>query len=205
METAQIVKREFKGGFVEQNHKTGWLNATSFLSIANTYREQIGLNKKSIGNYIKNDSTKEFVKKILDEENIAQAYITKKGKNGGTWMHPFLFIDFVMWISPDFKYQAIKWLNDELLKYRDTSGDSYKQLATTIANYQTKIGYGDIGIFIKKVARTIKQILDVEDWNSTTEDKLKKRDEIHKSLSMMIKAGVDINKALQIIYDEYKS
>ena len=205
MKTHQIVKRSFLDGSVEQNHKTQWFNATDFLKLANRYRQQIGLKEKKMNDYIKTDSTKEFVKKILDEEQISQAYNIKKGRYGGTWMHPFLFIDFVMWISPDFKYQAIKWLNDELLKHRDTSGDSYKKLASTIAEHQQQLGFGNIGIFIKKVAKVIKQILDVDDWNNTTEEKLRKRDEIHKNLSMMIKAGVEINKALQIIYNEYKN
>ena len=46
-------------------------------------------------------------------------YTKKRGKNGGTWMHPYLFIDFAMFLSAEFKLQCIKWLHDNLLILRD--------------------------------------------------------------------------------------
>ena len=40
-------------------------------------------------------------------------YLKTRGKyNGGTWMHPMLFIDFAMWINPSFKYDVLKFVYD---------------------------------------------------------------------------------------------
>ena len=131
MKTAQIMMRPFKDGIIRQNHKTAWFNATDLIKIANKYRTQIGLKEKLIKDYFKTDSTNEFIKEILDRENVSEAYSSKKGKNGGTWVHPLLLIDIAMWLSPEFKYDAMSWLQDELLGLRDESGESYKKSFNT--------------------------------------------------------------------------
>ena len=70
MKTTQIMERPFRDGTIRQNHKTGWFNATDLLRVGNQYREQIGLNKKAIADYLKNDSTKEYIKEILEREDL---------------------------------------------------------------------------------------------------------------------------------------
>jgi len=50
-------------------------------------------------------------------------YLKSRGKNGGTWMHPILFIDFAMWINPKFKVKVLKFLHDKLIKHRIDTGD----------------------------------------------------------------------------------
>jgi len=194
MKTAQIMFRPFKDGSIRQNHKTTWFNATDLIKIANKYRTQIGLKEKLIKDYFKTDSTNEFIKEILDRENLSEVYSSKKGKNGGTWVHPLLLIDIAMWLSPEFKYDAMNWLQDELLKNRDESGESFKKMAVSISRYMGN-DIARAGIAIPKIAKAIKSNLSVEDWNNTTEENLKKRDEIQKNISILLKAGVEINKA----------
>jgi hypothetical protein len=198
MVTAQIVERKFKGGSIRQNHKTAWFNATDLNKIANEYRAQIGLKPKHIADYLKTDSTREFIKEILDREDISKAYETKKGKSGGTWVHPLILIDFAMWLSPEFKYEAMKWLEDRLIKNRDLSGDSYKKLASYLSKREDIVSIAKIGVIMPKIAKYIKDSLNVEDWNKTTEENLKKRDNIHNNFMMLLDGGVEINKALYI-------
>lgn len=192
------MERPFKDGSIRQNHKTGWFNATDLLKVGNQYREQIGLNKKAIADYLKTDSTKEFIKEILDREDLSKAYETKKGNNGGTWVHPLVLIDIAMWLSPQFKYEAMKWLEDRLIQNRDLSGESYKKVASYLKNRQDIISIAKIGIIMPKVAKYIKDSLNVSDWNKTSEDKLKSRDNIHNNFIMLLDAGIDLNKALYI-------
>ena len=71
MKTAQIMMRPFKDGIIRQNHKTGWFNATDLIKIANRYRTQLGKKEKLIADYLRNDATLEFIKEILDRENIS--------------------------------------------------------------------------------------------------------------------------------------
>lgn len=51
---------------------------------------------------------------------------------GGTWMHPMLFIDFAMWINPEFKYDVLKFVYDQMIHYRNEAGDAYKELSSAI-------------------------------------------------------------------------
>lgn len=203
MKTVQLMERKFKGGIIRQNHKTGWFNATDLIKVANEYRAQIGLEKKAIADYLKNNSTQEFIKEILDKEDISEAYETKKGKGGGTWVHQLILIDIAMWLSPSFKYEAMRWLNDNLIENRDLSGDSYKVMTSSIISY-----YGDdiakAGVTIPKLAKAIKTSLKVDDWNKANEKQLFYRNEIQKNISLMLKAGVEINKAFIVALNEVK-
>ena len=53
-------------------------------------------------------------------------------KNGGTWMHPVLFIRFAMYLSPRFEYHVLKFVADEMIRYRNDAGDAYKQLSSAV-------------------------------------------------------------------------
>ena len=204
MKTAQIMARPLMDGTIRQNHKTGWFNATDLLKLANRKRTQLGKSEKKIAHYLENDSTKEFIEEIMDRENVTIVYDSKKGKNGGTWVHPLLLIDIAMWTDQSLKYDAMKWLEDELIKNRDESGESYKKMTSCVFQYM-----GDdiarAGTAIPKIARAIKQNLQVKDWNIATEVQLKKRDEIQKNISVLIKAGVEINKACVVSIQEVMS
>ena len=198
MKTVQIMERQFKGGVIRQNHKNGWFNATDLIQVANRYRQQIGLDKKMIADYLKTNSTKEFIKEILDRENISLAFESKKGKGGGTWVHPLILIDIAMWLSPEFKYDAMKWLEDRLIQNRDLSGDSYKKLAGYLKSRTDIIPIAKLGIVMPKIARYIKEQLKVDDWNKADEIVLQQRDAIHNNFMMLLEAGVETNKALLI-------
>ena len=58
---------------------------------------------------------------------------TSKGKDGGTWMHPILFIKFAMWLNPRFEYHVLKFVADQMIKYRNDAGDAYRELSSAVA------------------------------------------------------------------------
>ena len=53
----------------------------------------------------------------MNTENLA--YLKSRGKSGGTWIHPVLFVKFAMWLNPRFEVQVIKFVYDEMIKYRN--------------------------------------------------------------------------------------
>jgi KilA-N domain len=62
--------------------------------------------KKEIKDYLNNKSTKEFIQTMIEDKSIIGGItpiLTTRGKNGGTWMHPYDFMDYAMWINPKFK------------------------------------------------------------------------------------------------------
>lgn len=145
MKTLQIVKRDFNGTMIEQRNTDGYFNATTLLEMANSILEK----KKVLPEFWKLDSTKGFMEELSRDLNVcfsidlknnivSSLYETKRGRGGCTWMHPYLFVKFAMWLSPKFEVQVIKWVYDNLIDFRNQAGDYYKELCTSIMNRYTQ-------------------------------------------------------------------
>lgn len=131
MKTSVVLTRKMGEFDVLQRTSDGMFNATELLK---QWNKSKGM-KKEIGDYFDNNSSKEFINTIIQKENLNKGnspYLTTRGKNGGTWMHPLLFIDFAMWINPSFKYDVLKFVYDQLIKYRNDAGDAYNEMASAI-------------------------------------------------------------------------
>lgn len=135
MKTNQIMTRPMGCFSVEQRTKDGMFNATALLK---QWNESAG-EKKEIKKFFENQSTKEFIAALIEEENLdgqKSAYVKSKasrGKNVGTWMHPILFVKFAMWLNPRFEVQVIKFVYDQMIFFRNEAGDAYKALASAVA------------------------------------------------------------------------
>lgn len=137
MITNQVMKRPMGNFLVEQRTKDSMFNATNLLK---QWNEASG-EKKEITKFFDNDNTKEFISALMEEENLNtqnSAYLKARGKNGGTWMHPILFVKFAMWLNPRFEVQVIKFVYDQMLKYRNDAGDAYKELGSSISKIVSK-------------------------------------------------------------------
>ena len=134
MKTNQIMTRPMGNFHVEQRTKDGFFNATALLKQWNESSGQ----QKDVAHYFENNSTEEFVNALMSEENLTSrnsVYLKSKARmdrGGGTWMHPIMFIDFAMWLNPAFKVKVIKFVYDQMLKYRNDAGDAYKELSSAI-------------------------------------------------------------------------
>ena len=85
--------------------------------------------------YFENESTKELIATIVEKENLNgqnSPYLSSRGKCGGTWVHPVLFIDLAMWLNASFKYDVIKFVSDQMIRYRNDAGDAYRELSSAI-------------------------------------------------------------------------
>lgn len=137
MITNQVMKRPMGNFLVEQRTKDSMFNATNLLK---QWNEASG-EKKEITKFFDNDNTKEFISALMEEEKLNtqnSAYLKARGKNGGTWMHPILFVKFAMWLNPRFEVQVIKFVYDQMLKYRNEAGDAYKELGKAIGKIVSK-------------------------------------------------------------------
>lgn len=154
MKTPQIMQRDLNGFSVRQNHKTGMFNANDLLDAYKNFNPK---SNKKIEKYLGTKTTKEYVNVILSREesqntnypqnggfkkdddlaieNLNDVIITKRGRHGGTWMHPYLFLDFAMWLSPEFKFECMKWLHDKLIQFRDQVGDTYVNVSNALKLY----------------------------------------------------------------------
>ena len=60
-------------------------------------------------------TTEEFIETIILKENLKDRNSVVniiRGKYGGTWMHPYLFVKFAMWLDPNFMLMGIKLYDD---------------------------------------------------------------------------------------------
>lgn len=165
MKTEVAMLRDLNGFKVRQNSKTSMFNANDLLDLFNMTAKK----RKKMENYSRLASADEFKKvllndlnstphkdgelKILTEEDIIK---TRTGRvNGGTWMHPYLFIHFAQWLSPEFNLACIKWLYDNLIFNRNQAGDHYLQLTAAL---KQKYGYSDPFVY-QNEARMINKLV----------------------------------------------
>lgn len=169
MKTNQIMIRDNKS-FVQRT-KDGFFNANALLEDWNSKTKNKPL---QLGNYKKNQSTKDFIQQ-LKAEGIDKPIISGRGKNGGTWMHPKLFIDFAMWVSVEFKSIVIDYVLDGLIKTRHEAGDYYNEMCAKILD--AYVEYYDrkppAYIFINEANLIREMVTSKKDRNEMTEQELR--------------------------------
>lgn len=135
---------------VVQRTKDGMFDANALLRQWNLNNPN---KKKQMDKFLNTEKTKEFITTITKREGyneIAESDISTsvlkivkpRGIKGGgrtegaVWMHPLLFIDFAMYLNVDFKYDVLKFVQDQLITTRNNIADSHKKWKS----YMSKIG-----------------------------------------------------------------
>lgn len=194
MKTEVIMKRKLFNMDISQKSKTEFFSATDLIKAGNLWRLQNGKELFNFNEWLRTKSTKIFISHLI--EKFGEVKINAKGKNMHTWVHPFLFIDIALAISPDLKIEVYSWLYDHLLKYRNDSGDSYNKMTGTLYNNITNKSE-----FKKKIAEsanTIRKVCNVIDWQNADEKQLKLRDKIHENISLLCDVLKDVDMAIDI-------
>lgn len=200
MKTEVILKRPFLDGEVSQLSKCGYFNANELVKIGNVKRRKEGLIDFNLNQFLNNKGTLEFIQEI-EKDNGSEA-VQRKGKGAGskTWVHPLLLIDIALALNPKFKLEVYQWMYDELLRFRNQSGSSYSKMAGAL--YETSTDKGRFHKEMITIANHIKNTLNVDDWNSTTQEKLKQRDEIHNNIALLCKVMRDRNQIVRLAIEE---
>lgn len=180
MNTEVILKRPFMGLEISQKSKSGLFSATDLVKIGNAKRKELGLASFNLSQYLKQKSTLEFIEEL--QKNNAEVIKKGRGRASSTWVHPLLFIDIALAINPKFKVEVYQWLFDELLKYRNDSGESYKRMVGALYERSAK---KDFHKLVTNVANYIRKECGVIDWNKASERELKLRDKIHDNIALL--------------------
>lgn len=158
MITNQFMLRKMGDFEVIQRTGDSFFNATRLLKEWNL---KSGIERK-MDNYFNSEKTKEFINTIMDRENLhtpKMVYVKSRASRGdksGTWMSPILFLDFAMYINPSFKYDAIRFIYDKMIEYRNKAGDAYKLLAT---NVQKVVDANFMPIAMRRIGEAINWII----------------------------------------------
>lgn len=194
MKTNVTIIRKMGNFAVKQRTQDGMFNATELLK---QWNETSGQQKK-LDHYFENQSTEEFINALILEENYNtrnSVYLKSRGKNGGTWMNPILFIDFAMWLNPKFKVKVLKFVYDELIKHRHEAGDNYLILTSALKKIVHK---SFLPVAIQNVAKAINFIVyndhkaGIRNTEATSED-LKKLADLEIKITELINDGFITN------------
>lgn len=204
MKTNQVLNRAMGNFYVTQRTSDGMFNATELLKQwnqwvkLNTHNSGYLKKQKDLDDFFSNKSTLEYIDVIIKRENLNtrnSVFIKSRGRNGGTWMHPFLFMDFAMWLNTDFKYEVIKFVYDQLIAYRNEAGDTYKNMCYEIAKITPK---DKLTAVIQSTARGINHIVYGDHERNirnlqAEENLMRELVEMQKKVTMYIEDGVITN------------
>jgi len=211
MKTAVIMERDLMGFVVRQNHKSGMLNANDLHKVGNSTRKRHGLSEKQMGAYFNLDSTTDLINEICLVENIGISDVKKstKGKYGGTWVNPIVFVDMAMWYSPQLKVRILQWVIDGLLDARDNSGESFKKMnGALMGSFIDEYSPLRAAEVAKTIAAECKVGNDKDKWQKATEEQLKKRDKIQEAIVMIAdlcpNIGTAVNMAIKKVNNSNK-
>jgi hypothetical protein len=162
MKSVQIMKRDFMSALISQRTSDKFFNATELLAL---YNSQGNPTIKELPDFWKNQGTQAFIKEldldILNTENspYSKTYETTRGGGGGTWMHPYLFVKFAMWLSPKFELQIIKWVYDNLIDFRTQAGDYYKDMCQALKEYHERNNIATDALIYSREASVLNKIV----------------------------------------------
>ena len=148
---------------VEQRTKDGFFNATALMK---QWNETYPNKKRDIDNFWKSTNLVELMSEIAENELEIKSVDftdlkkrlakTTRGKFGGTWLHPVLFVKWAMYLDTRFEYHVLRFVADQMLKYRNNAGDAYKDLGSAV---QKIVAPNFMCVAMKKVGEALNWII----------------------------------------------
>ena len=168
MKTNNVIIRPMGQFQVQQRTKDGMFNATALVKEWNDYVENL------------HGENSAYVKSRARED-----------RGGGTWMHPILFVKFAMWLNPRFEVKVIKFVYDQMIKYRNEAGDAYKELSAAIYNIVDK---SQMPAMMAQISKGINYVVFGEHRNMIRNDKGTEQDqrklyEMERKVASLINDG----------------
>lgn len=196
MKTNQIMKRQFMGFNINQRTEDEYIELASLEVVGNILRNQQGLRHFDASAFIEQKGVKEFVSSLEKKIGVPAVIKGRRGRGHCTWVHPYVMLKVAFAMSPDIEVEVYSWLYDELIKYRDQSGDSYKKMCGALhAKFRNRALFGEFAI---ESANKIRFACKVVEWNSATEAQLKLRDRIHDTIAIVADVIDDPNAAVKL-------
>lgn len=148
MTTNQIMVRKMGQFDILQRTKDGFFNATY---LAEQWRKCNNHKDKRVEDYLSKLDTQVLIDEIIkseiessmgdtsgksDYQPVSISRVKDSSFNGRkkkiVYMNPYLFLDFAMWLNPEFKLQVLKFCSDRMLDFRNEAGDAYKRLSASV-------------------------------------------------------------------------
>lgn len=199
MKTVVQMKRPLFGMEIGQKSDSEFFSGTDLVRAGNKWRRANEMPEFNMSQWLTLKSTKEFIDEL--ENKFGKVVIKGRGRSANTWLHPLLFIDCALSISPKLKIETYEWLFDKLIRFRNDSGDSYKKMAGALyAHCKNKHAFHSE---IQITARRIKAHIGCKDWQRASEEQLNKRDKIQEAISILADVMSDNDQAVSLALRKY--
>jgi len=197
----QIIKADFDGHAI-QFSADGWFNATA---AADKYG-------KRLDHWFANAETKDYMTALAEALNTRDSgYLTaddlvttKRGRNGGTWLHPKLAVAFARWCDPRFAAwcdlqidQLVRGAGPAFdpIKLRHEAASSYKVMSDILHDVRAEIGKATQAHHYVNEAKLINRALTGSpsgvDRDSLTAEELRILARLEERNSVLIGRGID--------------
>ena len=173
---------------VLQRTKDGMFNATHFLK---QWNSTPGNPKRDLSKFWEQHGVKDFIDILMQEESLdtpSEVYVksrASRGSNAGTWMHPYLYTKFIMWVNPVFEYHVIKLVSDQLIEFRHQAGDFYRFLGRAAGKFKDA-NYAQIAIALNHI---VFGKHDSELRQQATPEQLAELTDVQKKLAFAVDMG----------------
>lgn len=195
MKTEVIMKRNLWDCEISQKSKSEFFSATDLVKAGNKWRRNNDYPDFNFSAWLKSKQTQEFIHSLQIKYNTLPILKSTR-KTEHTWVHPLLFIDLALAMSPTLKIEVYEWLFDHLIKYRNDSGDSYKAMCGAL--YNNSKAPSKFNLEIRQIAKKIADACGVTDWQCANEYQLKLRDKIHDNITLLTDVLKDNEHAVDI-------
>lgn len=182
----------------EQRMSDGFYNATALVK---EWNKTNGVNKR-IDGFLKNDNTIRFMDTLMGLHKVRKSDIVKEFKyeytNGrppaDIYLHPYLFAEFVSWLSPENRIYANNVVYDRL-KLQSEIKTKSRALSKLLEN---------VGVSVKEVDSSINTLLFGKDEDGVRDDALnsvlKRICEFYDFLAMSVNLHtIDTNNAKSVL------
>lgn len=199
MKTEVTMKRELFGQEISQKSQSEFFSATDLVKAGDKWRVMNNLSIFNLTQYFNGAKAKEFIHEV--EEKYGPCIIKGRGKKAHTWVHPLIFIDIALAINPKLKLEVYEWIFDKLIKYRNDSGDSYKEMSAALFTRCSSVR--EFSNYIQNTALQIKDALKVKDWQTASQQQLELRDKIHVSIKLLARVMSKNDNIVRIAIEEH--
>lgn len=196
----ETTDRQLGNAIIRQRTKDSYYRLDDILAIGNLARIQNGLKPVNFSIYLNSTNTQDFLNEL--EQEIGMPPYFKGAKNRSGWVHPYFMIKILTWFNPKFEVQVYKWLFDYLIDNRIKGGNSYQIMSGVLFTYTSnKVNFH---LSIRKLAKRIKELLGVEDWNKATKKQLEDRELIHNYITDLTRTLKDSKQGVKLGLEMYK-
>lgn len=199
MKTEVTMKRELFGQEISQKSQSEFFSATDLVRAGDKWRVANGFNTFNLTQHLNSAKSKDFIQEV--EAKYGTAIIKGRGRTAHTWVHPLIFIDIALAINPKLKLEVYEWIFDKLIKYRNDSGDSYKEMSAALFTRCPSVR--EFPTYIQNTAIQIKDALKVKDWQTASQEQLELRDKIHVSIKLLARVMSKNENIVRIAIEEH--